>query len=580
LPARPFIAERNRRVTAEIGEEDAVPAKKRKPAGLTGFIADAISDQNKAAETTKRLEAKADIAWAGVAAKASAAEARERVKLDARAARQAEVDAGNEEAEAVTRTLQSRVAELETLLAVTLDQDPYLPFDRLKEPAPRYRFEPPVHLAEAKPAPRLNLPESPKGLAALTRKREHARVAAQWQAAYEQEAAEHARAEQDRLLQLASAKAAYESALATEKERVRGQHVEIDRLAVEFAEGNRNAVTSYFREVLSVQNYPADFPTGIKVAYKPSAHEIVISIDLPLLTVIPEHVSCEYQPVKKDFRYKKRTVAERNKLYQQIVAQMTLRALRSVILADRQALARTVACNGYVDFVSKATGKPSRECLVSVHVDRDEFLERIDLAHVDPVDCLTYLHAKFSQTPEKYFPVQPIIDYPWDDLPYADEADAVTGLDSVKNLLDLNGYEFEDLILDLCNAIPEFNEVRKTRSRKDGGIDLVAVNTKDFVGGRVAIQAKCNSSYNKVGVPEIREAVGSITQRDFNRAIIITTSTFTADAREEASRLGVLLYEGEQLLWLLRHHLHREYTIIDRERRKAPIKKPPQPRGS
>lgn len=177
------------------------------------------------------------------------------------------------------------------------------------------------------------------------------------------------------------------------------------------------------------------------------------------------------------------------------IAQMALRTLRCVTLADRGGLAQTVACNGYVNFISRATGKPARECLVSVHVDREEFLEGLDLAHVDPVDCLTYLHAKFSRTPEKYYPVQPIIDYPWDDLPFADEADAVAGLEKVKNLTDLNGYEFENLVLELCNAIPEFDEVRKTRTRKDGGIDLVAVNKLSFVGGRVAIQAKCNSSY-------------------------------------------------------------------------------------
>ncbi len=473
------------------------------------------------------------------------------------------------------------MAEPENLLASTLDEDPHLPFDRLKESLPTARFEPPAELAEEVPAPRLDdyLPEPPKGLSALARRRANAEATEQRRVAYERAAAEHARAEHDRLDELARARAAYESALARERERVRRQHAAIDQMARNFAEGKANAVTAYLREVLSVQSYPGDFPTGIKVGYKRATQELVVSIDLPPLTVIPEHASCEYLPGKKDFRYKKRTIAERNRLYQQVIAQMTLRALRCVILADRGGLAQTVACNGYVDFISRATGKPARECLISVHVDRSGFLDGLDLALVDPLDCLTYLHAKFSKTPEKYFPVQPIIDYPWDDLPYADEADAVADLDSVQNLLALNGYEFEDLILRLCNAIPEFDEVRKTRTRKDGGIDLVAVNKQDFVGGRVAIQAKCNSSYNKVGISEVREVVGAITQRDFNRAIIITTSSFTPDAREEASRLGVLLYDGEHLLWLLRHHLHREYTIIDRERRKAPIKKPPQASG-
>jgi len=128
---------------------------------------------------------------------------------------------------------------------------------------------------------------------------------------------------------------------------------------------------------------------------------------------------------------------------------------------------------------------------------------------VDPLDCLTHLHAKVSKTPEKYQPVQPIIEYPWDDLPYADELDAAAGLDTVKNLLDLDGYEFEDIVLLLFRAIPDFDEVRKTRSRNDGGIDVVAVNKNEFTGGRVAIQAKCYATHHKVAIAEIREMVGS-----------------------------------------------------------------------
>ena len=41
------------------------------------------------------------------------------------------------------------------------------------------------------------------------------------------------------------------------------------------------------------------------------------------------------------------------------------------------------------------------------------------------------------------------------------------------------------------------------------------------------------------------------------------------------TRLGVELYDCERLLWLLRQHLHREYNVIDHERRKAPIKTHP-----
>jgi len=529
---------------------------------------------------TARLESQAALAWAKQNARLEADDAKAKARQADKEAREREIAAGHAEAEAVTRTLQARLTELETLLASTLGEDPYLPFEQLKEPMPQARFQPPPDLTTPAPAPELSLPPPPSGPGALLpgRKRAHADAVAERTAAYEQAAAGHARAEQARLEQLARARAEYEQALAADCERVRRQHAAVDQSAIDFAAGQRKAVADYFSEVLAVQSYPGDFPTGVKIAYKSAAREIVIDIDLPLMDAIPELASCEYLPGKKELRYKKLTVADRNKRYQMVIAQMTLRSLRCVFAADRGGLAATVACNGYVDIINRATGRPAHECLVTISVDRDLF-DGLDLARVDPLDCLAYLHAKISQTPEKYQPVQPIIDYPWDDLPYADELDAVAGLDTVKNVLELDGYEFEDLVLRLFRAIPDFDEVRKTRSRADGGIDVVAVNKKEFTGGRVAIQAKCYHTRHKVAIAEVREMIGSISQREFHKGIIITTSGYTSAAREEAARLGIELYDGERLLWLLRHHLHREYTIIDTDRRKPPIRKPPPASG-
>jgi restriction system protein len=552
--------------------------KRRKSTGVTSFVTDALKEQRKARETTQRLQMQADAAWAKEEAKIASANARERAKQDRQAAREREVAAGHAEAEAVTRALQVRLTELETLLASTLDEDPYVAFDQLKEPLILPEFRPPERLAVVAPAPHESdfMPEPLSGLGALApgRKRAYTAAVAQGRAEYERAAAAHAEAEQRRREQLAQARAEYEAALTRERERIERQHAAVDQMASDFAAGRRKAIADYFRQVLAMQRYPADFPTGAKVAYLPAEQEIIADIDLPLLEAVPELESCDYLPVKKTLRHKKLTASARNGLYQLVIAQMALRTLRCIFAADRGGLISTVACNGYVDTINTATGKPARWCVVSTKVDRDSF-DDLDLAHVKPLDCLAYLHAKISKTPEKFLPVQPIIEYPWDDLPYSDELDALADLDTVQNLLNLDGFEFEKLMVQLFEAIPEFDEVRRTRSRADGGIDLVAVNTTPFVGGRVAIQAKRFAPHRKVDIAAVREVVGSISQREFNKGIIITTSGFTAAAREEATRLGVELYDCERLLWLLRQHLHREYNVIDHERRKAPIRNPP-----
>ena len=409
--------------------------KHRKPNGVAGFIADVVSDQHKARTQTKRLEAKAQSGWAKENAKMATANARDKARQEQREAREREITEGHAEAEAVTRTLRSHLTELRTLLTGTLDEDPYMPWDRFKEPLLVAALKPPEYLAAAQPPPQAAafMPEPLTGLAALApgRRRAYVEAVARGEADYEQAVAAHAQAEQSRRELLARAQAAHEQSVTRERERVRRQHALVDQMARDFAEGKRKAVADYFSGVLTVQRYPSGFPTGVKVAYLPPDRELRIDVDLPLMTAIPELESAEYLITKKELKYKKLTAAARNKVYQQVVAQMALRTLRCVFAADRRGLVLTAACNGYVDTIDTATGQDAHWCLVSVQVSRDEF-ERLDLARVDPLDCLAYLHAKVSKTPEKYQPVQPIIEYPWDDLHYAEELDAAAGLDSVQ----------------------------------------------------------------------------------------------------------------------------------------------------
>jgi hypothetical protein len=112
-------------------------------------------------------------------------------------------------------------------------------------------------------------------------------------------------------------------------------------MALDFTEGERKAVADYFSGVLAVQRYPSDFPTGVKVANLLPDRDPRIDIDLPLMTAISELESADYLTTKKELKYKKLNAAARNKLYQQVVAQMALRTLRCVFTRHLSPRART-----------------------------------------------------------------------------------------------------------------------------------------------------------------------------------------------------------------------------------------------
>ena len=107
-------------------------------------------------------------------------------------------------------------------------------------------------------------------------------------------------------------------------------------MARDLGEAKREAVAKYFSGVLTMLRYPSDFPTGAQVAHLPTDHELRIDIDLPLMAAIPELEPAECLVTTKELRYNKLPAAARNKLYQQVVAQMTLPTLRYVFAADRE----------------------------------------------------------------------------------------------------------------------------------------------------------------------------------------------------------------------------------------------------
>src|SRR5262249_12970985 len=158
-------------------------------------------------------------------------------------------------------------------------------------------------------------------------------------------------AEQQRQAELSQARSAFEERSRRERIRVERQQQATDRWAADFAAGNRKAVADYFMQILQARRYPADFPAGIKVAYQPVENRLMVDLDLPLFEAVPEQSSCEYLTTRKTFKYKPLKLQERNTLYNKVIAQMALRTLRSVFLADRERRLGTVVCNGFVDAI-------------------------------------------------------------------------------------------------------------------------------------------------------------------------------------------------------------------------------------
>lgn len=118
------------------------------------------------------------------------------------------------------------------------------------------------------------------------------------------------------------------------------------------------------------------------------------------------------------------------------------------------------------------------------------------------------------------------------------------------NLQQLSGVRFEELITQLLDRMGF--RAQMTKASGDGGIDIVAELGKPMIGGRYLIQCKRLAPDSLVGAAIVREFYGALTaDRKAVKGILITTSGFTAQAREFAEGLPLELIDGDHLHILL-----------------------------
>ncbi|MBP2017822.1 restriction system protein [Symbiobacterium terraclitae] len=107
----------------------------------------------------------------------------------------------------------------------------------------------------------------------------------------------------------------------------------------------------------------------------------------------------------------------------------------------------------------------------------------------------------------------------------------------------MSGEEFEQFLRVLFER--KGFKVALTPASGDYGVDLIL--TRPGTGERIAVQAKRYDRRNSVGVRAVQEVYSGKDYYDCARAIVVTTSYFTENAKESARKLGVYLIDRDHL---------------------------------
>ncbi|RDB07394.1 restriction endonuclease [Runella aurantiaca] len=321
---------------------------------------------------------------------------------------------------------------------------------------------------------------------------------------------------------------------------------DVDDFKASYLSGDEESVSAYVSIVLENSDYLFDWDRDFKLAYNKDAGELLIEFKLPNIDIIPNVLEYKYIKTKDVIEEKFRKKADIDNCYKNLVTSLAIRTIHEVIEADQGGFISVVIFNGFVETIDKANGKTIFPILLSISVSKDEFAN-INLSRVEPIQCIQSLSAKISPSLSGLFPVKPIKEFSMVDKRYVTEQDIVSSLSNRPNLMDLNPFEFENLVTNLFSKMGL--ETKQTRSSKDGGIDAVAFDLRPVLGGKIVIQAKRYK--NLVGVSAVRDLYGTMINEGATKGILVSTSWYGADAYTFSKDKPIELIDGSGLLYLL-----------------------------
>ncbi|WP_174612974.1 restriction endonuclease [Virgibacillus ihumii] len=313
------------------------------------------------------------------------------------------------------------------------------------------------------------------------------------------------------------------------------------------------AIVDYCDMVLTNSIYPKEFPQEFDIDFNPESKNLIVDYSLPAPIELPRLKGVKYVQSRDDFKEAFLSDSVFNKMYDNLLYQITLRSLHELFEADIISGIDSIVFNGWVNSIDKSTGNEVNSCVLSIQATKEEIMD-LNLSQVDPKACFKNLKGIGSSKLHSLAPVAPIIKIDRNDPRFVSSYDLGDGLSESDNLAAMDWQDFEHLIRELFDK--EFNqsggEVNITRASRDGGVDAIAFDPDPIRGGKIVIQAKRYT--NVVGVSAVRDLYGTVLNEGATKGILVSTADYGPDAYKFSKDKPITLLNGNNLLHMLQNH--------------------------
>ena len=335
---------------------------------------------------------------------------------------------------------------------------------------------------------------------------------------------------------------------------------EFDLFIGSLKDRQETGVLHYYSTVLDSVPLPDPLECEYDLGYDEKSKVLAIDFNLPDINDLPNIKVVKYVSRNNSFdeTYIKQSALQ--DFYDDICYKLSLGMIHVAFVNDVFDSIEAVSFNGWVSYISKATGADTTSCILSLHVKKSEF-QSINLGRVEPKICFRSLKGIANPKIHELTAIKPILDLNRKDRRFVPSREAIERMERGTNIAAMGWEEFEHLIREIFEK--EFassgGEVKVTQASRDGGVDAVAFDPDPIRGGKIVIQAKRYT--NTVDVSAVRDLYGTVVNEGATKGILVTTSSFGNNSYTFAKDKPITLMDGSNLLYLLEKHGHR--AVID-----------------
>lgn len=343
----------------------------------------------------------------------------------------------------------------------------------------------------------------------------------------------------------------HEESISLTHRRILEHNDEIDEFESLVYAGDRIAVSDYYERVFEQVKDKPPFPDGRSFAYVPESRLLLIEWAIPSIDIVPREKEFRYNKATDQIEvYKHRPVGEIRETYQNLLAQLAIRAVKAAFLADPNWLVETVVFNGMLtageydedeenDLIVEVE---ETVCLLSMRATRHHFA-RLDLKDIEPLEVARKrLSAEISLYPDELVGVTQLLPYELADPYLAVDPEGV-------NIIDAERDELSELVVDLLDRMGFETELLRAN---DTDLDYLA--SRQTSGGQelhVVHVRKVDSIANPADVRDLHHAVR---RERADAGTLLITGGFDPRSFEYANGKPLHLLDGYGLVALCAKH--------------------------